>query len=122
MTQKLNIGYCGGCEAQIFTQIGLKTVPNEMYAEIVIVTNKNQIAVHGVCKNCANTITEKKAQQIFARIQETWHEEMGVSASQKAVDEMRSLKVSVVSHSEDEALKLHRVKKEKERLKVKEKN
>lgn len=112
----INIGYCGVCDiTPIWNLKPGKSRPNENYAEFFMHLKDGSIARHAICKNCLSTLTDKQVEDLFGRIQETWHEEMVGWATDKQFDKMRELEVKVWDREEKECIVKYKELRKKEK-------
>jgi len=111
---KLNIGFCGIDETQIFDKKGTALVANKNYCEITLALSDGSIARHGICTKCVNNLTDKKIQALIGRIKETWSDSMAGWASDTQFDNMKDLTVKAYHQDEEVTVQKYKVVKEKE--------
>ncbi len=113
---KLIIGKCGICNTVDIGKQKNNFVSNDNYAEFTMLLSDDTIAVHGICKDCALSLTKKKVKDVFDRIKETWADEMpNWGAEEKAYKRMNKLKVISYGFGEDTSTFTEIVKKKKEK-------
>lgn len=87
---KLNLGYCGICETEIWNIQGNRPVPNDQYATFWMHIDDDTIAAHAICLGCYGSLSSHKVVNLFERIKEDWADEMVGWATDKDFYHMRS--------------------------------
>lgn len=110
-------GKCSGCDRAIFSRSPSgKMYANEFYTEMAFVLSNGSVARHGICRVCAETMTEALKTKIFGRIKASWRQELVGSGNDKQFKNVDSLEAAVYHKDVNEAIKLYKEKTEKERV------
>lgn len=77
-------GICTACDTTViwYRDAKGKIIFTDKYSEFSLALSDGTVAVHAICTDCNNTLTNEKVAHIFSRIKTTWQKEMVGWASQ----------------------------------------
>jgi hypothetical protein len=110
----LEIGKCGIDGTEIFSRVRGRMVANAEYAEVVLAFSNGTVARHGVCRKCAESLTDEKIETLTERIKETWKNELVGKGTDKQFEKIDQMKTEIYGNDKDSVIIEYKVKKEKD--------